>query len=70
MDVPTAAITEERLNRWKKKLEAEHATLAMLIGFGHDHAKGRLVVCVPDEPEFDKRVMRAMLLKAAQDMES
>ena len=46
-------ICTERLDSWTNHLVSEHATPAMLIGVGHDHKSGRLVVCttedMPDE---------------------
>jgi len=41
--------TDERLGRWKNKLSAAHATPVCLIGVGHDHNTGQLVVCTTEE---------------------
>ena len=43
------AICSERLERWQKKLEGEHATPVLLMGVGHDHNKGKLVVCCTED---------------------
>jgi len=48
MSVPTKGITEERLKSWKKKLAEANATPIILIGVGHDHKSGELVLCVPE----------------------
>lgn len=42
-------ICTERLGRWQKKLEGEHATPVLLMGVGHDHNKGKLVVVVTED---------------------
>lgn len=42
-------ITIHRLQRWSLKLRADHATPLCLVGVGHDHKLGQLVVCVPEE---------------------
>ncbi len=38
-------ICAERLSRWSVKLVTEHATPVILIGVGHDHKNGEIVVC-------------------------
>ena len=43
--VPTEQITDERLDRWKKRLSESHATPIALIGIGHDHVSGQRVLC-------------------------
>jgi hypothetical protein len=49
MTVPVEAITHERLARWERKLAGEHATPILLLGVGHDHVSGQLVICTCEE---------------------
>jgi hypothetical protein len=46
-------ITATRLLDWRKRLTAEHATPAVLLGIGHDHASGKLVICTPEDMSDD-----------------
>ena len=39
----------ERIPSWAAKLQSEHATPVILIGVGHDHKSGQLVICVPED---------------------
>lgn len=43
------AINDERLGRWKERLVSEHATPMLLVGAGHDHNKGRVVICTLED---------------------
>lgn len=43
------SINRERLGEWIKQLTDAHATAAVLIGIGHDHASGELHVCLPKD---------------------
>jgi len=45
------SINHERLGRWEKRLVDGHATPILLIGVGHDHAKGRIVICTLEDTE-------------------
>lgn len=65
--VPTENITNERLRRWAKKLAIEHATPTVLVGIGHDHKSGRLVVCTVEDISNDE--LRAMLVYALKELE-
>ena len=47
--VNTKKITHERLCSWEKKFEGSHATTVLLIGVGHDHVYGQIVICVTEE---------------------
>ena len=47
-------ICTERLGRWQKKLEGEHATPQLLLGVGHDHNKGKMVVVVTEDCDDDQ----------------
>lgn len=49
MAVNVRKITHERLGSWEKRLVNSHATPALLLGVGHDHVKGQLVVCVTED---------------------
>lgn len=42
-------ICTKRLGRWQKKLEEKHATPVLLMGVGHDHNSGKLVVCCNED---------------------
>jgi hypothetical protein len=42
-------ICRQRLQQWEGRLVEEHATPALLIGVGHDHKSGQLVLLVPEE---------------------
>jgi hypothetical protein len=41
-------INLERLKRWQELLIQEHGTALALVGVGHDHVSGKLMVCSPD----------------------
>ena len=43
------AICDERLGRWTQRLVGEHATPVLLLGVGHDHKSGQLVVLTMEE---------------------
>jgi hypothetical protein len=47
--VNTKKITHERLGSWEKKFEGSHATPILLIGVGHDHVNGQVVICVTED---------------------
>lgn len=50
--VNVKAINEERLFRWKVKLTRQHATPVFLLGVGHDHKSGELVIlCTEDRTD-------------------
>lgn len=42
-------ICKERLEGWQKRLVDEHSTPILVVGVGHDHKKGQLVLCIPEE---------------------
>ncbi|HRH61258.1 MAG TPA: hypothetical protein PL045_11840 [Chitinophagaceae bacterium] len=42
-------INDERLCRWKTKLNRQHATPVLLIGFGMDHKAGEVTILVTEE---------------------
>lgn len=43
------AICDERLGSWTNRLVGEHATPILLVGVGHDHKKGDLVLCTLED---------------------
>lgn len=49
----TDKITSERLNEWRDRLREEHATPLVLLGVGHEHKSGQLVLCVPEGVDDD-----------------
>jgi hypothetical protein len=65
--VPTEAITEERLARWKKRLAESHATPVALIGIGHDHVSRQRVLCTVEDIPLDQ--LRELLLGIARDLD-
>lgn len=44
-----AAINRDRLARWAEKLTREHATPVLLLGVGHDHTSGQVVLCTLED---------------------
>lgn len=42
-------ICSVRLEGWTKRLTQEHSTPVLLLGVGHDHKKGQLVICTTEE---------------------
>jgi len=48
------AICQERLGEWTKRLVGEHATPIVLVGVGHDHKSGQLVLCTTEEMSNDE----------------
>jgi len=49
MPVNVKKITHERLGSWEKRMVESHATPMLLIGAGHDHVNGQIVLCVTEE---------------------
>ena len=43
------AICDERLGRWTQRLVGEHATPVLLVGVGHDHKEGAVVLCTLED---------------------
>lgn len=43
------AICTERLGRWRRRLVEEHSTPVFLLGAGHDHKIGQVVLCTLEE---------------------
>jgi hypothetical protein len=66
--VPTEQITNERLERWKAKMSASHATPLVLVGVGHDHLSGQLVVCTLEEPDLSNARVRELLVWAIRHL--
>jgi hypothetical protein len=44
-----AEINADRLDRWTKRLLSSHATALVMVGVGHDHKKGQLVLCTTED---------------------
>jgi len=42
-------IGRDRLEGWRKRLVDEHSTPILLVGVGHDHRTGQIVLCIPEE---------------------
>lgn len=47
--VNVKAINDERLGRWKNKLIRHNSTPVILIGIGHDHKEGQLLILCTEE---------------------
>ena len=43
-----AAIVEDRVTKWAKRLIEMHSTPFLLVGFGHDHRQGMTVPCLEE----------------------
>ena len=57
-------ISKERLDRWVNFLVSEHATPVVLVGVGHDHKSGTVVLCAPEsmtDIEIDNFLTGALL---------
>ena len=52
----TFEITAERLEGWKKKLAADNATPLVLIGIGHEHPRGKTILCIPENGPSDREI--------------
>jgi len=42
-------INVDRLTSWKNRLNEQHSTPMMLVGVGHDHKSGELMILVTEE---------------------
>ena len=63
--VPTAEITQERLQRWAKLLEESDATPALLLGIGHNRFSGLPVLLTTEDMDrADIRTFLEMALAA------
>lgn len=72
MAVPVEAITRDRLAKWTKRLDQEHATPFALVGIGHDHKSGQLVLCVCEDtplPEIRDLLQRVVFELSMPDAE-
>lgn len=38
-----------RLSRWKDRLNDTHATPVLMIGVGHDHYNGKVILCTTED---------------------
>jgi hypothetical protein len=66
-----ASINRERLTRWRLDLELQHATPAVLVGVGHDHREGDLVLCACEGSDAPTdRELALMLRWAAEQLEA
>ena len=53
----TRQITTERLRSWSERLAEHNATPVVLIGVGHEHNSGEVILCIPAGPTDDQIVM-------------
>jgi len=61
------AICDERLGKWTQRLVDEHATPVIVVGVGHDHRNGALVVITLEE--MDDQQLLLFLHGAAEHLE-
>lgn len=59
-------ITVERLDGWAARLVQEHATPMLLMGIGHDHTSGQVVICCVEDSSDE--IIRGALRKALHDL--
>lgn len=64
----TEEITRERFASWTKRMSEQHSTPMLLLGVGHDHTSGQLVVLVPEE--VTNADVRRLLLYALRKLPS
>ena len=57
----TERVTTDRLAAWARDLAGDHATPLLLVGVGHDHTRGTIVVCAVDDAEMTDARLRAFL---------
>jgi len=43
------SISKQRLYSWRQRLNESHATPILLLGVGHDHKNGQIVICVTED---------------------
>lgn len=48
-DEEIKTICVQRLGSWTSRLTGEHATPVLLVGIGHDHKGGQVVICTTEE---------------------
>ncbi len=66
--VPVEQITKQRLERWSAHFLKAHATPLLLIGMGHDHNIGQVVICTLEAEDLDKEQLRKLLLFALDNL--
>lgn len=69
MSVPVEKINTDRLALWAQHLNESHATPLLLIGIGHDHTSGQLVLCTLNEDEITPAVLTAFLVEAIRELQ-
>ncbi len=62
----TQQITVARLAGWQKKLSAQNATPLALVGIGHEHTSGKVVLCIPENGPSDAEIARILRWAANQ----
>jgi hypothetical protein len=53
-------ITAQRLAGWAKKLAEDNATPLVLVGIGHEHARGKVVLCIPENGPSEKEIAQLL----------
>lgn len=53
-------INDERLGRWKNQLNRKHATPILIVGVGHDHNQGDLIILTTEERS-DNDILQILL---------
>jgi hypothetical protein len=68
--VPTDAITAARFDEWRETLRRAHATPALCLAIGHDHASGEIHLCIPDDPMWDTTTLIGFLRRALRELDA
>jgi len=61
-------IVLDRLARWAPLLSNAHATPVVLVGVGHDHARGEIQVVTVDDEQMRAEVIAGFLLSAVDKL--
>lgn len=69
VSVPVRNIVIDRLARWSQKLIESHATPLLVVGIGHDHALGNVVVLTIEDPSITSAVVAGYLRNVIQELE-
>lgn len=62
-------INVERLTKWEAHLNSYNASAVLLLGVGHDHTSGQLVVCVPEMDAMDNANLVILLQGAIKQLQ-
>jgi hypothetical protein len=57
-------INRERLERWRRLLNNQHATALILVGIGHDHVSGQVQVIATEDGPYNADLAAFLRLAA------